>query len=223
MKYKAIIFDMDGTIIDTEHVWKQATYDLITSKGVELTPELSKELDVLIRGIAVHRSCAIIKDFLKIDHAVEDMIKEKIDRAQALLKDGMKFIDGFERFHDKVIKAQLPTGIATNADDQTLNKSTETMGLTKYFGEHIYNITHVNNKAKPDPDLYLHVAQRLGVKPEECIAIEDSAHGIRAAKRAGMFCIGINTAKNHEALKEADIIIEHYDDIELDKLLNIDK
>ena len=219
MKYKAIIFDMDGTIIDTECVWKKATTDLIASKGVTLTPELYKELEVLILGIAVHKSCQIIKDFLKLEHPVEELMKEKVDRAHELFKTGMKFIDGFKTFHQKIIHFNMPTGIATNADDRTLAHSNEMLGLSNYFGEHIYNISHVGNKAKPDPDVYLHVAKQLKVKPEECIAIEDSAHGIRAAKQAGMFCIGINSAKNREALKEADLIIDHYDEILLEELL----
>lgn len=219
MKYKAIIFDMDGTITDSEHIWQQATKDLITSRGIFITDEQHLELDSKIKGLILPKSCSIIKDMFGLEHDIEFLAQEKQRRALALLAEGLRFIDGFERFHKTVIDNQVMVGIATNADDPTLAKSKEHLMLEKYFGEHIYNITHVNNKGKPEPDIYLHVARQLGVEPEYCIAFEDSAHGVRAAKRAGMFCVGINTAKNRAALHEADLIIEHYDEIELNDLL----
>ncbi len=219
MKFRAIIFDMDGTIIDTEHIWKKVTHDLIKNKDENISDELFKEINDELRGMAIHRSCAIIKERMNLEHTLHELMEEKRNRAGHIYKDGVEFIDGFKRFHAKVLQANLRTGIATNADDFTLKCTREVIPLHEYFGEHVYNITHVNNKSKPDPDLYLHAAQALGVSPTECIAIEDSPHGIRAAKAAGMFCIGINTAKNREALKEADLIIDHYDEIELEKLI----
>lgn len=219
MKFKAIIFDMDGTIIDTEHIWKKVTHDLIKDKEENITPEFFKEINDELRGMAIHRSCAIIKEKMNLAHTLHELMEEKRHRAGHIYKDGVEFIDGFKRFHQKVLATTLKTGIATNADDFTLECTRKVVPLHDFFGEHVYNISHVNNKSKPDPDLYLHVAEALGVKPEECIAIEDSAHGIRAAKRAGMFCIGINTSRDKKALHEADLIIDHYDEIELERLL----
>jgi HAD superfamily hydrolase (TIGR01509 family) len=219
MKYKAIIFDMDGTITDSEHIWQKATKDLIINRGGELSEELAIELEKELKGMILQKSCAIIKDKMNFDHDVEDLIAEKKKRALDLLREGLLFIDGFETFHKKVIGEQLMVGIATNADDHTLDISKQTLTLDKYFGDHIYNISHVDNKGKPDPDLYLHVAKKLGIAPEYCIAFEDSAHGVKAAKRAGMFCVGINTAKDRDALHESDLIVDHYDEIEMERLL----
>lgn len=219
MKFKAIIFDMDGTILDTEHIWKKVTHDLIKSKNENISHEELITINEQLRGIAIPKSCAIIKEKMNLEHTVYELMEEKRQRAKVLYKDGVAFIDGFIEFHRKITKINLKTGIATNADDFTLECTRQVIPLHEYFGEHVYNISHVNNKSKPDPDLYLHVAKVLGVKPEECVAIEDSAHGIRAAKQAGMFCIGINSAKNREALKEADFIIDHYNEIELSRLL----
>ena len=210
---------MDGTIIDTEHIWKKVTHDLIKDKDENITPEFFKEINDELRGMAIHRSCAIIKEKMNLEHTLHELMEEKRNRAGHIYKDGVEFIDGFKRFHEKVLATTLKTGIATNADDFTLDCTRKVVPLHDFFGEHVYNISHVNNKSKPDPDLYLHVAEALGVKPEECIAIEDSAHGIRAAKRAGMFCIGINTSRDKKALHEADLIIDHYDEIELERLL----
>lgn len=219
MKFKAIIFDMDGTIVDTEHIWKTVTHDLIKSKDATISVQFFEEINDELRGLAIHRSCAVIKDKMNLDIPLDELMQEKRNRAGVLYKQGLKFIDGFEAFHKKALTHNLKIGIATNADDFTLACTRQEIPLEHYFGEHVYNITHVNNRAKPEPDVYLHAAESLGVKPEECIAIEDSAHGIRAAKRAGMFCIGINTSNDRNALKEADLIIDHYSEIELEHLL----
>lgn len=91
--------------------------------------------------------------------------------------------------------------------------------IERFFDKHIYNVSRVNNI--PDPILYLYTAKQLNINPAQCIAIEDSAHGIKAAKSAGMYCIGINTAGNYEQLKESDIIVDSYSDINLKDILKI--
>ncbi len=223
MKYKSIIFDLDGTIIDTNHIWNKATYDLITSRGVTLTPEIQEELSRELKGVAIHNSCAIIKNKFYLDHPVEELITEKKKRANDLYIAGLQFIAGFENFHKRAKSHNLHVGVATNAENHTLNTAINQLNLRHFFGDHIYNFTFVNNVPKPAPDVYLFTAKQLGVDPSECIVIEDAPHGIEAANKAGMFCIGINSGGKPEELKEAKFVVDHYDEIDLPRLLNIKK
>ena len=91
--------------------------------------------------------------------------------------------------------------------------------LAHFFSEHIYSIDQVEKVAKPHPAIYLHAATKLETDPAHCIAIEDSAHGIAAAKAAGMFCIGINTGRDRHAIAQADLIIECYSDLDIKTLI----
>jgi len=223
MGYKAIIFDMDGTIIDTEKLWKEATHKLMERKGIDYTHELKEVLQKEIHGLALHRSCGVIKELMKLEDSLEDLITEKSNIAYSLYKDGIRFIDGFQDFHRTLSAKNIKNGVATNADDMTVLLSDQALNLRSYFGEHIYGISCVNNVCKPDPAIYLHAAEKLGVQPSECIAIEDSAHGINAAQRAGMFCIGINTSRNLDQIKHADHVIEGYEGLDIDVLLTLTK
>ena len=218
MKYKAIIFDMDGTIIDTEHIWKEASRQLILSKNICLTPEQECDLETQLCGRALPDSCMLIKCVLNLEDDVCDLIEQKGRIANSMYPIHAKYIEGFKTFHNLVVSTGLKTAVATNACRETLDITDNVLNLQQFFGEHMYHRAHVA-RPKPHPDLYLHAAQQLGIDPSECIAIEDSPTGLAAAKSAGMFCIGINTGKKPDSLSEAHMIIDTYDQIDLHNLL----
>lgn len=212
----AIIFDMDGTIVQTEQIWKEASDILLSKSDLELTPQARNKFHSQAHGLAMRETCTLIKEYGQLVESIEEIMAEKKRIAKELYAKGITFIHGFPEFHQKI--AHLKTGVATNADQYTLDTTNRVMDLSHFFGEHLYSIASVNNRCKPLPDIYLYTADKLQVSPHQCIAIEDSAHGIAAAKAAGMLCIGINTSGDIEQLKYADYIVHSYDAIDLNFL-----
>jgi HAD superfamily hydrolase (TIGR01509 family) len=219
MNYKAIIFDMDGTIINTETIWQTATQELLRKRDIVLPEDVAEDLAKKIHGLALAGSCSIIKDTCKLVETVEDLIYEQVTFADSIYKKGITLIDGFAEFHKKAQSYNLKMAVATNAAPSTVDVTNEVLNLEQFFGEHIYSIEKVNYVCKPNPAIYLHAADQLNTLPKNCIAIEDSAHGVRAAKAAGMYCIGINTWGKRELLSEADEIIDSYGQINLARIL----
>ncbi len=221
MRYHGIVFDMDGTIVDTEYIWGMATETFLKKRGFQLTADEKKAIEEHAAGANLFLNSAALKMLFNLPEDAEEIAQELVAFSNEHYAKGLRLIDGFEQFHAKVVGHNLKTALATNAVDSTFHLSKETLSLHRFFGEHLYNISHVDNKTKPDPAIYLHACQQLGLNPQHTVAIEDSAHGVRAAKAAGMFCIGINTAKNPALLKEADMVIDHYDHIDLVHLLEL--
>lgn len=220
-KIQAIIFDMDGTVLDTEILWEQGNRHILSTYAPQLTVEQINYILHHRKGIRTPDELAeMLRQHCPYHMTIEDIRNIKTAYVFYLYEtQGISFIPHFHEFHTKLSEQGLKSAIATNATGQALEKIVIKTPLRDYFNEHVYTIDKVNSRYKPNPDIYLHAAENLSVDPKNCIVIEDTRGGIKAAKAAGMYCIGINTGKNRENLQEADLIIECYSEINLDNLL----
>ena len=220
-RFHAIIFDMDGTTLDTDHMWKSANGPILDSHAPHLTQDEKDAIIANFHNQTIYEIWKLIEEESSIAISNEEIIRENIKHLHDLYQThGISFIPHFHEFHTKVTDRKLKTAIATSSEQPTIDIIAKVVPLRNYFGEHIYNADHVNRAYKPQPDVYLYAAHQLGVQPCNCIAIEDSSGGIKAAKAAGMYCIGINTGKNRAALTHADEIVDCYTQIDLEKLLS---
>jgi beta-phosphoglucomutase len=221
MNFKAIIFDMDGTIVSTELMWQSATQHILDKHIGHLPQEEKDAIKGYLKGVALYESCKYLAQHSPTAMNHEEILQEKLAMAHDLYDlHSVTFIPFFEDFHKKATEKGLKTAIATNAISITVDKTLEQLPLRNFFSDHIYHIDMVNKVSKPNPDIFLHAAKNIGIDPKDCIVIEDSVHGIKAAKAAGMFCIGINTGNDRHLLGQADVIVDCYTEIDLEKLLH---
>ena len=132
-KIKAVIFDMDDTIIKTGHLWELVTKRTLKKYGIsEFSHEEQKVIDSLI-GVGLDNAVLTIKKMFNLPDSVEQICKRKLVIADKLFESKIEFIDGFEDFHKSLCFHNIQSGIATNAPTESLNKIVKVMNLEKKF------------------------------------------------------------------------------------------
>lgn len=209
---RAIIFDADGVIIDSERIWDLAQEEFLRRRGIAYERERVKLLCTANSPVGAIRALQRLYGF---DGDPEALSDERLAIVREhYLKDGIPLVPGFLEFFAKV-KDRYRTAVATAMDQGLLALVVERLGLKKLFGEHIYSIAEIGYVPKPRPDIFLYAAGKLGIEPEQCLVIEDSPNGIEAARRAKMRCIALTTTFGRERLAGAEQVVDGFEEIDL--------
>ena len=199
MAIKAIIFDMDGVLIDSEdahyHAYKAACNKYGISYSIKMHKSFSGKSSKEIIRLACERSKSI--------YGCEDIRKLKESIVLRTL-DKVKTYPGVKPTLDSLRKTYL-LGLATSSTGRVTRRIRKLYGFDIMFRK--YAVADEVKNAKPAPDLFLLCAKKLGVRPSECVVIEDSHFGVLAAKRAGMKVIAITNTLPRRELASADRII----------------
>jgi HAD superfamily hydrolase (TIGR01509 family) len=210
-KFDAIIFDMDGVLVNSEPLHDKA-WNLLFAElghahdhGIVFTDYVGRSDRVLLRDLIGRH---------QLPHSTDELIQRKLRHLLKLLREHeIEFRDLRDLLPQLAKRHQL--GLATSAPHIAVDVVMEVTGLRPYF-QAVVGREDVA-VAKPDPAVYLTAAQRLGVAPSNCCAIEDTPVGIESAKAAGMTAIGLTTSLPAEKLNRADHIAHNH--AELRRLL----
>jgi HAD superfamily hydrolase (TIGR01509 family) len=211
---KAVVFDMDGTIADSEKIAQKVTREFFQKRGIILTREEEKIMfglnwKDLVKEVLRSRG-------LDYNQNIKNTLKERYVRTMSR---DVKALPGVYDLLAEVNKS-LKVGLATNSRHREVDIIFDKLGFHEYF--HLKLARDHVKKGKPDPEIYLKAADTFSVKPFECVVFEDSIIGLMAAKAAGMKRVAItNTYSREELGGEADLIIDSYKDIDLSKILKL--
>lgn len=209
----AVIFDLDGVIVDSNPVHKIALRRFCRRHGIELSEE---QLQTRIFG---RTNTDWLRQVFgeKIGEAqIQQFAEEKEALFRVLIEPTIKPVKGLVEFLEKLKRNGIPRMIASSAPAKNVDFVLEKTGTRDYFPI-ILNETAVTH-SKPHPEIYIKATQLLHLPPARCVVIEDSLSGIAAAQKAGCPVIGITTTHPPEELQMTDLVIADFEQLEIDHL-----
>lgn len=201
---RAILFDMDGTLIDSEPNYRIADQKFLKDFGIELPEEL---WDSFI-GIGSEKMIEQVKREYGLEGETEELLEIKDRYFHEIASERTAVFPATVRLLDELKHRGFPCAIATGSSKRTLRFSLEATGLLDRFEATVSSeeVAH----GKPDPDVFLEAARRVGVEPGECLVLEDSRSGIEAALSAGMRVVAlpsVSSLKDDPLMEGVDLLI----------------
>ena len=211
MPLRALVFDGEGVVIDTEGAWDHSQEVFMARRG---HPYDRSEVKPLLTGRGLSEGTEVLRKRFGLTEAAESLSRERLELMTRFFESEVDFIPGFKEFYGRV-SGQYKTALATALDPHLLRLADYKLGLHRLFGGAIVSLADVGYRGKPFPDLFLRAAEILKVDAGECVVVEDSPLGIEAAGRAGMLSIGLATTYPRAALRGATMVVRSYSEIEL--------
>lgn len=208
---QAVIFDLDGTLVDSMWMWRDIDIEYLGRFGIPLPPTLQKD----ISGMSFSETAVYFKETFGIPDSLEEIKRTWNEMAFYKYTHEVLLKPGALAFLRRLKALGIRTGIATSNSKELVEAVVESLHISEYLDE-IHTSCEVA-KGKPAPDIYLLVAECLKAEPSRCLVFEDIPEGILAGVRAGMKTCAVedefSLAMTEEKKKLADYYIKHYDEV----------
>ena len=212
---KAVIFDMDGVLVDSQPYHFKADIDTMAEYGVIKDQKFYESF----AGTLTADRMRTLKEMFGLDVPVEEMtIKRENMILDIMGKEDIKPVSGIPEFLRSIKEKGLTTAVASSSDYKLINLILDRLKIAKYF-DSVTSGSDVK-RGKPSPDVFLLAAERIGIEPAECLVVEDSENGVKAAKAAGMKALGyINPTSGKQDLTLAHFITDDFKKISIDMFI----
>ena len=221
---KAVIFDMDGVMIDSEPLWEKAERILLGRRGIDYNPTYRDK----IVGLNQKDSGRLLKETFNLPETIEELLSERIDLIVRIYEEELELVPGIKSFLRELKENGFLIAMASSSPLRVINLVLNKFSLNEFFsvvvsGESV-------EFGKPHPDIYLFTAGKLGacpeqgrrIEPSECVVIEDSINGVKSAKSAGMHCIAIPDKRlSRNEFQIADLVVDRLDEISVRVIENL--
>ncbi len=213
---KAVIFDMDGILVNSPEYNRQAYNIVLKEKGINLTKDYWRKN----MGRSLIDQVKTWKKDFKFHGELEykEILDKKLEVEKEFLKKGIIVSPFLKIFLNELKDNKINMAVATSSTKDRTKRILELMDLKKFFD--VLISSEDVQKHKPNPDVFLKAAEKLNVKPEDCVVFEDAVNGVHAAKKAGMKVVALITEfSSEEDFKDiTNIIINDFSEINLEKL-----
>jgi len=207
MKISAIIFDLDGTVVDSEEAWAKAFVIVLKSLGADV-----KEKHPHTSGVEIKKNWErLITKFNIKTNKKSDELAAITSNEYSKLTSEVVLMDGAIEFIENTRNDGILTALATSSSWEVTDKIIQKFKLNNLFDYVTTGDEVLNNK--PDPEIYILTADKMSLDPNDCLVIEDSPSGINAGKDAGMKVIAIDPTGEREDLEAADLTVEGFPEI----------
>lgn len=204
---EAIIFDMDGTLVDTEPFNTEIEKSLFKLNKIEISEEEHQKYI----GVASDAMWLEIAKRNKLQIPVSELIEQNHKESFRYLSEveQIPIMPGLVDLLEKLQTKKYPMAVASSSTPEIIDLILKKTNLKNYF--QVIVSAQETGKSKPEPDVFLLAAEKLGIKPVNCLAVEDSENGIKAAIAAGMTCVAYQSPDaDPQKQKEADAVIRNY-------------
>lgn len=208
---KAVIFDMDGVVSDTQGFQSEAESKLLEKFGIHISPD---EITAKYAGVSDREWLKLMFDQAGQTVDIDKIVKEKREMVFEIATGHIQPIEGSQTLLNMLKEKGFPLAIASASAKPFINLVIKELGLENVF--EVLVSADETAKGKPAPDIFLLAAEKLGVRPQDCVVIEDGIKGMEAAKNAGMKCLGLVKDKNGDY--PADILVNSLAEVTLDFL-----
>jgi HAD superfamily hydrolase (TIGR01509 family) len=212
---KAVLFDMDGVIVDTEPLHYKAYQKMFAKVGIEVSSEMYEGFT----GQSTYGICKQLCTHFNLELEPQELVQIKRNYFTKLFfdDDDLKLLDGVEKLINNYFDHGLTLVVASSASMFTINNVMKRFKLDRFFSN---KLSGADLKAsKPHPEIFINAAKAANALANECFVIEDSTNGIKAAKRAGIYCVAYKSehSKNQDYTL-ADMLISDYKEITFERM-----
>jgi HAD superfamily hydrolase (TIGR01509 family) len=200
----AVVFDLDGVLLDSEQVWDDAREQLAKERGGRWHARAQRDM----MGMSSTEWSRYMHETIGLPEPPEEINREVVERLSAIYREHLPVLPGAREAVER-LAARWPLGLASSSNRELIDLTLELLGVTQLFAATVSSEEVA--RGKPAPDVYLETARRLEVEPARAAAVEDSQNGILAAKAVAMRVLAIpnqHFPPDEDALAQADIVLD---------------